>query len=441
MGFARQFVTSIDANRSVKDELADAVGKQRGRRRISVTDLVSPRQAFYRRTRPEIQPSPERRQSMLSGIGFHDLFGKAVSAEEFVEQFVEFQGIAGKIDIYEDVPTELKTTGFLPDDIRASRPGYIDQLGMYCAMTRKANGRLIIYRRAGRIQPAALRAFEVVFNDLNPIVSEMLRRRDSLQTALDSGNPSSLPRCEWFESGCDYEVICGCGEAPPFSRVVAPDSVTVVESRELVATVAARLEQEREPSHHFRLNDLVFPRKAAFERSGALEDEDSREAEIEVRLTELDKQGFYGALNEACRFGVPGAFSRIPVELRSLKGWVGTYRGLPTIIRTTKLADMIDRTRVPDLFGHYVDRLAIECSLTGHELGRIVVYYQSLPHDKFMVYDLCFRGLAEVAAEADRRLGLLEGGAPPQELPPCPAWMARRCDFAPACGCGKAAVS
>jgi len=79
MGFAKQFVTVVDANRTVKDELAGAVGKQRGRRRISVTDLVNTRQAFFRRTRPEIQPTPDRLQAMLSGTGFHVLFGSAVS--------------------------------------------------------------------------------------------------------------------------------------------------------------------------------------------------------------------------------------------------------------------------------------------------------------------------------------------------------------------------
>src|SRR5438034_5550364 len=66
------------------------------------------------------------------------------------------------------------------------------------------------------------------------------------------------------------------------------------------------------------------------------------------------------------RFAVPGAFARTVVELRTVRGWVSTYRGVPTIVRSTRLADLVDRRRVPDVFGHYVDRLAIECALTGH---------------------------------------------------------------------------
>ena len=116
--FSTQFVRVIDANRTVKDELTAAVRSQSARRRISVTDLVNPRQAFFRWTRPEIQPSPDRLQMMMSGTGFHNLFGQAISTEEFVEQFVEFEGIVGKIDIYEE---DRKSTRLNSSHIQKSR--------------------------------------------------------------------------------------------------------------------------------------------------------------------------------------------------------------------------------------------------------------------------------------------------------------------------------
>src|SRR5881628_39750 len=120
MSLAERVVAGLDANRTIKDELTAALTRQGRRRRISVTDLVNPRQAFFQRTRPDIQPDPERKQAMLAGTGFHEVFGHAVSTEEFVEQFVEFQGIVGKIDIYEDVPVELKTTASLPAGLAAA---------------------------------------------------------------------------------------------------------------------------------------------------------------------------------------------------------------------------------------------------------------------------------------------------------------------------------
>src|SRR4051812_28207258 len=202
MSFAAQFVTGIDANRTVKDELVEAMRKQRGRRRISVTDLLNPRQAFFRRTRPDIQPTPERMHSLFAGTGFHEVFGRTVSTEEFLEQFVEFEGIAGKIDIYKSIPSELKTTNKMPKDVLAERPAYVDQTGMYCAMTRKSKGLLILYKRKFFANPPQLKVFDLEFSDLNAITREMMRRRELLEKAIASGDPVGLPRCEWFSIGC-----------------------------------------------------------------------------------------------------------------------------------------------------------------------------------------------------------------------------------------------
>src|SRR3989475_11285108 len=183
MALAQSVILGIDANRTVKDELTAALKRQGRRRRISVTDLVNPRQAFFQRARPDIQPDPERRQAMLAGTGFHEVFGRAVSTEEFVEQFVEFEGIVGKIDIYDDVPVELKTTSSVPQGADAARPSYVDQLGMYCAMTGALRGRLVVYGRERFGRPPQLRAFRLRVTRLDPIKAEMFRRRDLLRRA------------------------------------------------------------------------------------------------------------------------------------------------------------------------------------------------------------------------------------------------------------------
>jgi len=56
------------------------------------------------------------------------------------------------------------------------------------------------------------------------------------------------------------------------------------------------------------------------------------------------------------------------------------------------------------------------------------------------VYDVTFKKLPAIVAEADRRLALLESGAPPADLPACPSWMFKRCEFAPQCGCGNVSI-
>ncbi len=440
MSLAERVVSGLDANRTIKDELSAALTRQGRRRRLSVTDLVNPRQAFFQRTRPDIQPDPERKQAMLAGTGFHEVFGRAVSTEEFVEQFVEFQGIVGKIDIYDDIPVELKTTASLPAGTAAARPSYIDQLGMYCTMTGRDEGRLFVYKRALYGRPGALKGFDLHFRNLREVEREMVRRRDLFRDALARNDPSALPRCEWFDLRCDYRAVCGCGTADPLGRVVPAAAVRIVENGERVAAMTALLTDAPPRGREFRLNDLVFPRRAVIERQAVAEAQpEEADPDLDAALAGMERLGFGDALKDALWYGVPGAFARIPVSLRSLRGKVGTFRGVPTIFRATRKTKMVDRSQLVEEFPYYFDRIAFECALSGHQTGRVVIYYEAVKDEKFMVYDVYFRSLADISAEADRRLALLEGGATPDQLPACePAWMPNYCPLDARCGCRSA---
>ena len=431
--FSPRFISTIEANRTIKDELTEAASRQSARRRISVTDLVNVRQAYFRRTRPDIVIPLDRRQLMWAGTGFHQLFGAAVSSEEFLEQFLELDGIVGKVDIFEDVPVELKTTSFMPQEI-GDRGSYFDQLGMYCAMARKGEGQLLVYRRAVRGQEPMLRAWRIGFSDLPAIEAEMRMRRDLLARALDAEDPSALPRCEWHGKSCDYREVCGCDEAEPDQRVVPDGTYDVREDPGLAQAFMAKL-RCREPGETFGIHDLVFPRKSLLERSGA-EGGEREQDEPERSLQSMERSGFQMALLDALYYGMPGAFKGVPVRLRSLKGVVRTFRGVPTLFRSSRFREIVDRDRLPHAQPHYFDRLAFDCALAGQESGRLVLYYENLPGEKFMVYDVRLRNLDAIADEADRRLAVLEAGGPPEALPACPQWMSKFCRFAPACGCG-----
>ncbi|HLE77715.1 MAG TPA: hypothetical protein VJA65_04830, partial [bacterium] len=181
--FCAPYIAGTDANRTIKEEIVAVINRQSARKRISVTDLINPRQRFFERTHPEVQPSPERRQAMMAGTGFHEAFGRAVSTEEFVEQLVEFQEIVGKIDIYENAPVELKTTGSIPSNV-FWRIDHVEQLGMYCTMVDRPMGYLLYYARAEYGRQPELRAFDLEFTDQSAIAAEMVRRRDLLREAL-----------------------------------------------------------------------------------------------------------------------------------------------------------------------------------------------------------------------------------------------------------------
>ncbi len=426
-------ITRIDANRTVKDALDTAVRRQRERHRISVTDLVNPMQAYHQRTRPEIQIPLERLQLMWTGTGFHRLFGAAVSSEEYLEQFVERDGVVGHIDIYEDFPVEVKTTSSLPEDITFQRPGYVDQLGMYCYMVSSPEGSVVVYRRKEFGRDPGLRVFKVRFRDLDGIGERMRERRDLLADALARHDLSRLGQCEWWNRGCDYQAVCSCSAAQISGRVVDPSAILVDEDSDFAERLTTALAQWRDdrPTYAITFNDLVFPRRGVLIRTVNRSDDD------DDNLFDLQRGGFFNALTEAMRYGEPGAYAGFSVSLESVRGVVRTHRGVPTIIRTTNTNEMIDRDALQYERPYWIDRLALETALRTQQTGRLIVFYPRLAGgDKFMVYDMGFRDSDATLAEARRRIALFEANAQATQFPRCgPDWMSRYCPFRENCAC------
>ena len=436
------YVSRIEANRSVKDALMQSLKTRQPPYRISVTDLLNLKQAYFRRKYPQITPPLEKQQLMWAGTGFHKTFGSAVSSEEYLEQFVEAEGIVGKIDIYDKVPVEVKTTSTPLDtkDLLQYRPTYVEQLGMYCAMVNAHEGEVIIYQRPVEQSPSTppLVAYHVTFPNLEAIREEMRRRRDLLVQALIANDPSNLPVCPWFNRQCDYSQVCDCATTSvPASREIADLAGEIyVDSKtcqQLINKMAGA-----QPSQLFGINDIVFPRKAYFERLKLQETAPIEEVrqEKDEYLRSMDERGFLDALRDSLRFGAPGEAQRIPVKHAPLSDLVQIWQNLPTILRDPKFSSLVERERLPRTFPHYFLRLGFDCALTENTKGRLLLYYVRVPKEdaKLMVYDVSFRNLNAVKAEALRRLGLLEKATSPLQLPRCPSWMCPYCDYRLECG-------
>lgn len=427
-------VGSIEAHRSLRDDLLAKVKAPSRRRRISVTDLLNPRHSFFKRTHPEIVPTLRQQQFMWTGTGFHDDFQRAVSKEEYVEQFVEWEGVVGKIDIYERFPLEIKTTGksFEARDLPAMRPYYIEQVGMYCAMTGNSRGHLIVYSRSAGESSPALRAYEVFFSDIEAIRSEIRRRRDLLAGALERDDPAGLPRCNRFGFDCEYKEFCGCAGAEPFHPAILDTLAGIRETPEMAEEILGKLRNQ--PPAPVRLADLIFPRKAYFRLT-------SEEREAEEEMEAMEQQGMLQTLKSLLFRGAEGGVARVPVAVGEVRGRVTLYRDLPVVLRTPGFAEPVDRSRLVSLWPHYFERLALDCAFSGHERGRLVLYYTKVEEElaKFLVYDVSFKNLDAVRAEMERRAAALKQAlesGDPRELQACPAWMQKFCAYAPGCGCG-----
>ncbi|MDY7018867.1 MAG: hypothetical protein SU899_02155 [Chloroflexota bacterium] len=411
--------------------------------RISVTDLLNLKQAYFKRKYPEIVPSLEKQQIMWAGTGFHKTFGSAVSSEEYLEQFVEAEGIVGKIDIYEKIPVEVKTTSAPVDtkDLRRHRPAYVEQLGMYCAMVNAREGEIIVYLRLGEELPptSSLLVYHVDFPELEAIRDEMRRRRDLLIQALISNDPGNLPVCPWFNRQCDYSQVCDCEMSTVPSSYRIAELAGQIKADEIAQEQLLAKLASSPSSFHLRLNDLVFPRKAYFERLKsqeiALAGEEVREEKGEY-LHSIDERGFLSALRDSLSYGTQGEAQRVPVRYAQLGDLVQIWQNSPTILRDPKFYSVVERERLARTFPHYFLRLGFECALTDHSQGRLLVYYPYISREdaKLMVYDVTFRNLAALKDEAIQRAELIIQAQSPWELPKCPSWMCPNCDYIGQCG-------
>jgi len=436
------YVSRVEANRSVKDTLMKGLKTRRPPYRISVTDLLNLKQAYFRRKYPEIVPPLEKQQLMWAGTGFHKTFGSAVSSEEYLEQFVEAEGVVGKIDIYDRIPVEVKTT-FTPvdtKDLLQYRPTYIEQLGMYCAMVNAHEGEIIIYQRRVEESPSTspLVVYHVTFPDLKPVREEMRRRRDLLMQALISNDPGNLPACLWFGRQCDYAQVCDCATTSvqashEIARLAGEIYVDSTTCERLLSKMAGS-----QPSELLGINDIVFPRKAYFRRlrlQQVASGEQVREEKAEY-LRSMDERGFVEVLRDSLRFGAPGEAQRIPVRHLPLADLVQVWQNVPTILRDPKFSSLVDREKLPRTFSHYFLRLGFDCALTENPKGRLLLYYTRVPKEdaKLMVYDITFRKLDAVKAEALRRIALLDKAETALQLPRCPSWLCSYCDDRVECG-------
>ncbi|HYK93418.1 MAG TPA: hypothetical protein VEY07_05185 [Thermoplasmata archaeon] len=235
---------------------------------VWVTDLLDPRPAFYRR-RVRVPVSPERRARQASGRQLHALIGSALAAPGVLEVRVRREGVVGQIDLLEKEPTELKTTESLPDPgtLRSSRASYLDQLGLYGALTGRDRGRLVVVEVVEGA-PRRCQVYLVRFRAASELLDEMRRRARAFRAADEQNTPRDLPRCAWFGRGCEFQEARACecrGDEAPASDAVVGCVESIDLSEPLGLALEARLRSLAAvdvPATIERFRDLLNPRRA-----------------------------------------------------------------------------------------------------------------------------------------------------------------------------------
>ena len=433
----------VRADRALVAELLARRADQPRLRSVSVTDLTDLRTAYWRLTAP-VEPTAERRAVLSAGREEHVRIGHALAPARFREIRLHRAGIVGQIDLLEDRPIELKTTHRPADapTLRRTRPAYLEQLGMYGALAHSSVGRLVLVERPPD-GPVAVDVYEVSFRSLEAIERSMTERAALLRAALDRRDPHGLPACAWRGRGCEFETaqVCDCtgGEGTPGGEILAE-----VERLEADATagasVAARLAQPSSPPAARRFRDLVYPRRAYFERSQPPE---TSSPGAPARWGPAGPDDLYRQLAELLDSGPVGESTREPPLADEPLESVACFQGRPILLKVSRAWNAEPPEQLLLRQPQYFLELGLRCAAIGADSGRLLIGYERAVEwkDKLVAYDVRFEPPLPTARLLDERrseLAQAVAQGDPGRLPRCPSWMVEGCPYRAACGCGDA---
>ncbi len=410
---------------------------------VSVTDLLDPRPAFFRRFSPVPLPAERRRRRALGTEG-HRRWSRRLGSPESVERRVERAGIVGVVDLWEpDGPTELKTTGRLGpiDRLREDRGSYFDQLGLYCALTDAPSGRLVVVGvDEGASSPPVL-AVRCGYDGLPSLLEAAAGRAERFRRSLRSHEPTELPRCGWFGRHCPYETakVCGCtGEEPADARWVQEHLRSSTPDPDSAArwSGAIRAAESEPPTVLRTFSDLLWPRRAYFEE---------RYPERVPERAEPDpgRSASYRALADAVESLPASLLDRRSPPSGDPPVPVPTFESSPYVVKVYGGAVPDGPLSIGSLPSHYGRELGFRAAALGTD--RTWLFLAFLRRDGPPGWRAARVRLVDPEAwtvELERiRSALAEAArsGDPRALDPCPGWMASGCPYADSCGCPGAA--
>jgi hypothetical protein len=414
-------------------------------RAVSVTDLLDPRRAFWRRARGPAPLSVERELRLESGRRWHRALGDAIATEGRLEVRVRRGGLSARIDLLADVPVEIKTGaaarhGAPPDDW----PEQLEQLAAYCVLSRRDVGRLAHVASGDEVLPQ-ITVREIRFRELDAFRREIGDRERDLREAIASGDPDPLGRCRWFDRGCEYREagVCTCqGDEPETPTSVEGRISDRTEQPQIADRWSRALAGSAAPSPgpvaHFR--DLLYPRRAYFERTAGRPPAAHPPRPPAAPLDAYERT--IAALEEA----PVGEVHRLPGHAgapdEELLGW----NGAPCLVRASRVHGRLSAEEVRSRFPQYLLDLGFRCAASGTTEATLVIGYEVPVAGETPVQVFRVRLAKESAryVEALRRRGEELGRAladrAPGKLPACPSWMTRDCPYRETCGCASAPV-
>ncbi|MDD4996363.1 MAG: hypothetical protein PHW15_02755 [Patescibacteria group bacterium] len=216
----------LTRSKELENKLAELVVKNwvTKPRNIALTDVLSPRKAYFQRKFPE-PPTLKEVLYFLSGKAIEKGLSELIGFEH--PEARKTDGIWYNPDFRIPEPTELKSRrSNLPKEGEELEKlsNYVDQLFGYCALDDTDSGNLVVFALAEKVDDSrktepvlAAYKFECT-NDERETYRKLLdERRIQLEQALEDEDFSKLPHCEEWK--CFRTIVtmlekpsCSCGK-------------------------------------------------------------------------------------------------------------------------------------------------------------------------------------------------------------------------------------
>lgn len=427
-------------------EIQERIARSPGFRPVSVTDLLALRRAYWRLAAPPVPVPADRRERMEAGRAWHRRIGAVLAGTGALEVRIRRGGLVGRIDALTDRPIEVKTSSMAvgPDHLIEERPEYLEQLGMYCALVESVQGRIVsLAVHDDRVDD--VRTVEVAFQDPAGILEQMHHRAALLRASWESRRSEGLPRCPFFDRGCEFRSsgTCDCTgqEAEPPSKILEGiDELRSVpeEDRRLRAEFGGPVAPASGPSVA-RFRDMIYPRRAYFERTSPLPTTGGEW--VSPLDTPMDA---YGRIVDAMETGPVGEVARRPSLTTTPEEEVAVFRGDPFLVRSSRARSPPRAEELSERYPQYALELGFRCAATGRTLGRVFMTFERVGPgpDELRVFELRFASVTPFSRLWRARLGAFARAlatGDPRALTPCPGWMVETCAYRDRCACGDEA--
>jgi hypothetical protein len=409
-------------------------------RDVAVTDLVALRRAYWSHVAP-VAFTPERAARLEVGRSLHHRIGGVLAEMGPLEVRFRRDGIVGRIDLLADRPVEVKSTAALasPSDLVASRPDQVEQVVAYSVLADASGGRLLTVVLDGTVI-SGVQAVDVAGVDPTRARGEISARAANLRDAWRRRRTDELPRCRWFGRGCEYQVgaVCDCtGSEPEPPSGLLPESLTVVERPDVSDSLAHRLRgTDAAPSRIQRFRDLLYPRRAYFDRRAA-----SVPEEVPVR-DPSSTVDLYERIRSAIESGPLGETAELPTRADEPEEGVPGFRGAPWIERVVRAWDPPTAETILSRYPQYAVELGFRCVATGTDRAYLILGWERAvrDEDRLAAFELRFdppTAMARLWRERVRALERALAAERPDDLRACPSWMSSSCPYAAVCGCAS----